>query len=137
MIDRAHLEAERALNLLRLAARVDPILRQAVADVEATLDAERERAEGYQKALEKEKCRCFKMPVLKCPECSADLVSVPRDSMLNPDQWDAVKAGDYYCSGECRSDKARSGKLYFRREQLTTYVQGETCSRCATLEETR
>lgn len=34
------LSAERALNLLRMAARVDPLLRQAVADVELHIDAQ-------------------------------------------------------------------------------------------------
>lgn len=33
------LSTERALNLLRMAARVDPLLRQAVADVEVHIEA--------------------------------------------------------------------------------------------------
>jgi len=55
------LSAERALNLLRMAARVDPLLRQAVADVELHIDAQateiaalkdaREQIEGYRQAL--------------------------------------------------------------------------------------
>jgi len=57
------LSAERALNLLRMAARVDPLLRQAVADVELHIDAQateiaalkdaREQIEGYRQALER------------------------------------------------------------------------------------
>ena len=61
MTEPTPLSAERALNLLRMAARVDPLLRQAVADVELHIDAQateiaalkdaREQIEGYRQAL--------------------------------------------------------------------------------------
>lgn len=65
------LSAERALNLLRLSARVDPLLRQAVADVELHIDAQateiaalkdaREQIEGYRQALEHWICRAHRI----------------------------------------------------------------------------
>lgn len=46
------LSAERALNLLRMAARVDPLLRQAVADVELHIDAQATEIAALKGALE-------------------------------------------------------------------------------------
>ena len=47
------LSAERALNLLRLSARVDPLLRQAVADVEVHIEALQAEVTTLRTALEK------------------------------------------------------------------------------------
>ncbi len=46
------LSAERALNLLRLSARVDPLLRQAVADVEVHIEALQAEVTTLRTALE-------------------------------------------------------------------------------------
>lgn len=38
------------------------------------------------------------MPKLKkCPRCGGNLCTVPPSKWLNSDQWQASKAGDYYC----------------------------------------
>ena len=54
-----------------------------------------------------------------CPECQAPLRQVfrPSDSMLNEEQFDAVKAGDYFCES-CKGDRARSGYRYFWNREL-------------------
>lgn len=46
------LSTERALNLLRMAARVDPLLRQAVADVEVHIEALQAEVTTLRTALE-------------------------------------------------------------------------------------
>lgn len=49
-----------------------------------------------------------------CPDCGNRLKKVFQSSprMLNSYQFDAVKAGDFYCD-KCKSDKAESGFKYF------------------------
>lgn len=49
-----------------------------------------------------------------CPLCGGQLEKVryPSDSYMNEDQFNSVKAGDWYCS-KCKSDKASSGYAYF------------------------
>ena len=53
MTEPTPLSAERALNLLRMAARVDPLLRQAVADVEVHIEALQAEVTTLRTALEK------------------------------------------------------------------------------------
>ena len=83
-------------------------------------------------ALKEAPCKCDVRYRHECPDCGASLTPVPQDTRLNEDQWDAVKAGDFYCSGECKSEAASSGRRYFRYRQLATFVNG-TCERCAAL----
>ena len=57
--------------------------------------------------------------MIKCPNCGGELgrVNRPFDSLLNDDQFDAIRAGDWYCT-QCPEDigtahKAKSGYAYF------------------------
>ena len=104
-------------TLLELAAHIR--------DLEAQVREARE-------ALKEAPCRCDVRFRHECPDCGAKLIPVPSHRYLNDDQWDAVKAGDFYCSGACTSD-APSGKRYFRYRHLATYVKGPVCKRCAAL----
>lgn len=54
-----------------------------------------------------------------CPQCGNPLYRVlnPSFSMLNDEQFAAVRAGDWYCS-ECKSDAAASGYKYYWDEDL-------------------
>jgi len=56
-----------------------------------------------------------------CPDCGTKLEKVVYDSsyLLNFDQWDSIKAGDYYCPGECKGDRGKSGLRYFWERALT------------------
>lgn len=51
---------------------------------------------------------------MKCPKCGGVLYEVryPEGCMLNRDQFDAVRAGDWYCM-ICKGKQAASGYLYF------------------------
>ncbi len=54
-----------------------------------------------------------------CPDCGNVLQPVVQSStsMLNPDQFDAVKAGDWYCDN-CKGTRAVSGFKYFWNKEL-------------------
>jgi hypothetical protein len=84
-------------------------------------------------ALTAAPCKCDMRYVKRCSDCGTKLVPVPQDTRLNEDQWDAVKAGDFYCSGTCTSGKAQSGKRYFRYRDLRQELHGDRCYRCAAL----
>lgn len=45
-----------------------------------------------------------------CPQCGAPLVRVPNSTWMSGDQWDAVKAGDWYC-GTCPPLAGRSARF--------------------------
>lgn len=34
---------------------------------------------------------------LKCPACSGELTAIVNNGLLNDDQFDSIKAGDFYC----------------------------------------
>ena len=54
-----------------------------------------------------------------CPKCGDELVRVeyPRGSYLSRDQFESVKAGDWFCT-QCSDDKAMSGYAYFWDKDL-------------------
>jgi hypothetical protein len=56
---------------------------------------------------------------MECPDCGNDLQRVRQSEpkMYNSYQFDAVKAGDYFCD-KCKSDKAMSGYKYFWKHEL-------------------
>ena len=56
---------------------------------------------------------------MTCPLCKGPLheVHYNRDSMLNRYQFDAVKAGDYYCES-CKGTEAATGFKYFWKSEL-------------------
>jgi hypothetical protein len=55
----------------------------------------------------------------KCPKCGKELVEItyPFNSMLNEEQFDAVKAGDYYCE-KCQASTLPNGCSYFWESEL-------------------
>lgn len=57
----------------------------------------------------------------KCPKCKSELkcVTNPCGSMLNDEQFDAIKAGDYYCDS-CHGNRSDSGFRYFWKKELST-----------------
>jgi hypothetical protein len=61
-----------------------------------------------------------------CPKCGTTLQQVEYSGgMLNEDQWRSTRAGDWFCV-TCKSDKARTGYLYFwNRELMTPMARGQ------------
>ena len=56
---------------------------------------------------------------MKCFDCGNELEAVPPSPNLNSDQWDAVKAGDYFAP--CDQATHRNGNCYFKHtDGLTT-----------------
>jgi hypothetical protein len=56
-----------------------------------------------------------------CPQCGKELQEVryPADSMFNRDQFDSMKAGDWYCE-ECPDNgRAKSGVCHWWNTELT------------------
>lgn len=50
----------------------------------------------------------------KCPNCSKPLKEVPRHSKwLNDDQYEASKAGDWFCENCPDNGRGNSGLCYF------------------------
>ncbi len=82
-------------------------------------------------ALEATKCLCRKQRHYRCPQCGGDISSVPRSAYLNSEQWDSVKAGDFYCK-KCKSDQCATGFKYWNSEELPEEVVRQ-CQRCAAL----
>ncbi len=58
--------------------------------------------------------------VLRCPTCKTPLKRVVQESrgMLNSEQFDAIKAGDYYCEACPGNDRGKSGLRYFWNSEL-------------------
>jgi hypothetical protein len=49
----------------------------------------------------------------KCPKCGNDLLSTGSGpGWMNEEQWDSVKAGDYFCENSVH------GLVYFRERDL-------------------
>lgn len=96
--------------------------------------AELEPLRAVVEALKREKCRCYMRVVTTCPDCGAALERVPSHRYLNDDQWDAVKAGDFFCSGSCADATTVSGKKYWRYRHLAQVHEGDPCNRCAALD---
>jgi hypothetical protein len=60
---------------------------------------------------------------MKCPNCKGILKKVAQTKLwLNDDQFDAVKAGDYYCEvcpeEKGTADKARTKYAYFWEKDI-------------------
>lgn len=77
-------------------------------------------------------CACQRLPITTCPQCGGRLeaVTYPSDSMLNRDQFDSVRAGDWYCTN-CKGIEARSGYKYWWNSDLGK--SNQQCPRCAAL----
>lgn len=94
-------------------------------------EAAESTAAGLRRALEEVRCRCSRGIDNHCPECGDDLDRVVNNGPLNDDQFDAVKAGDWYCK-KCKSDAAATGFKYWLDRQLPVVVY-QTCDRCTAL----
>jgi predicted RNA-binding Zn-ribbon protein involved in translation (DUF1610 family) len=59
-----------------------------------------------------------------CPKCGKLLKRVRQSaySMLNRDQFDSVKAGDYYCDS-CKGERGKDGMRYFWKHELWDTVR--------------
>ncbi len=88
---------------------------------------------AVRKALEKVPCACKRLPVIACPQCGGRLESVdyPADSILNRDQFDSCRAGDWYCTN-CKGTEAKSGYKYWWDKDLCRST-GQQCDRCDAL----
>ena len=55
-----------------------------------------------------------------CPQCRGSLVAVrqPASSPLNRDQWDAQKAGDYYCRSCPDNGRGATPLCYWNHNEL-------------------
>lgn len=55
----------------------------------------------------------------KCPICNNQLEEVKQssNSLLNSEQFDAIKAGDWFCRN-CRGKEGKSGYKYFWNREL-------------------
>ncbi len=58
--------------------------------------------------------------MLKCPRCGGPLIAVRQsaNSPLNADQFDAVKAGDYYCPSCPSNDRGHTPLCYWWEHEL-------------------
>lgn len=52
-----------------------------------------------------------------CPDCGNELVRVKRPLYLNEDQWDATKAGDFYCVA-CAGERGGTDYRYYDSGEL-------------------
>ena len=54
-----------------------------------------------------------------CPQCKKPLEEVryPDGCMLNRDQFDSIRAGDYYCTS-CKGNEAKSGFKYWWEKEV-------------------
>lgn len=64
----------------------------------------------------------------KCPHCESELILVEQSpkSLLNEYQWEAIKAGDYYCPTCKPVEEGMKYRYFWKRElmekdQLITY----------------
>lgn len=86
---------------------------------------------ALREALEGIKCRCSHAVDSHCPDCREALEPVVNNGPLNDDQFDAVKAGDWYCK-RCSDARIRSGRKHWFDRDLQRVVY-QQCNRCAAL----
>lgn len=63
----------------------------------------------------------LKNTATSCPKCNLRLERVPQSPYLNSDQWDAVKAGDWFCRWcptQTGTGNAGIGHSYFTNKTL-------------------
>lgn len=54
----------------------------------------------------------------RCPSCGGLLKPVPPSNWMNAEQWDAVKAGDYFCERCPSNDRGRGRFAYFWASEI-------------------
>src|SRR5271166_3070179 len=69
-----------------------------------------------------------------CPDCGGALEKVvyPEDSMLNRYQFDAIRAGDFFCR-RCKGNQAKTGFRYFWKSDLEQQTDPRLMPRAFTL----
>jgi hypothetical protein len=102
-----------------------------VLKLRADLAQARRIAEELREALITQKCRCSKAINKRCPQCGESLNAVTNNGPLNDDQFDAIKAGDWYCE-RCEDGSIRNGKKHWRDKDLEVIVYYQ-CDRCTAL----
>ncbi len=57
---------------------------------------------------------------MKCPDCDNELeeIVLPLNSMLNEDQFESVKAGDFVCYNCPPNGRSKSPYKYFWKSEL-------------------
>ena len=60
-----------------------------------------------------------------CPTCGGQLERVPRSTNMNSDQWDAVKAGDWFCETCPDNDRGQTGLCYWFNSELEAHAKRE------------
>lgn len=56
-----------------------------------------------------------------CPQCNAELKRVPRSNWLNDEQYEAVKAGDWFCETCPDNWRGQSGLCYFWDSEIEAH----------------
>jgi hypothetical protein len=56
--------------------------------------------------------------MMKCPQCGGGLEPVRNDGALNSDQFDSVKAGDWYCPTCPDNGRGKYGGCYFWEREV-------------------
>lgn len=63
-------------------------------------------------------CSITKNETKKCPTCCSPIERVPQSIWMNAEQWESVKAGDYFCK-ECPDNgRGASGLCYWFESEI-------------------
>lgn len=68
--------------------------------------------------METERIQGGPSPRLRCPGCGGKVEAVPPSKWMNSDQWDAVKAGDYFCEACPDDGKGATGFAYWTTAEV-------------------
>lgn len=55
-----------------------------------------------------------------CPQCGGGLRCVPKSKWFNADQWDSMKAGDYFCEKCPDNGRGKTGKCYWWESEVVS-----------------
>jgi hypothetical protein len=66
---------------------------------------------------------------VNCPQCNGPLKHVPSSSWMSDEQYDAVKAGDYFCTACPSNDRGNEPLCYWNRSE----VEAAEANRCAAI----
>ncbi len=56
-----------------------------------------------------------------CPTCGGKLNYVPKSGNMNSDQWDAVKAGDWFCKACPDNGRGKTGYCYWFDSEIEAH----------------
>jgi hypothetical protein len=63
--------------------------------------------------------------IKKCPQCRNKLERVPDSKWMNSDQWEASKAGDWFCKTCPDNGRSSSGLCYWWNREIEEYEKQE------------